>query len=103
MPTEYIGFLSAYRADSVIMVSISVCAPSPHQIRQGGSCEDYDDIEEVKKYSDWIEANKILWAVTNSLGVPTEMPEDKIDQVWNTWGIIEKKHFRLTEYTGDME
>ncbi len=67
------------------------------------SCEDYDDIEEVKKYSDWIEANKILWAVTNSLGVPAEMPEDKIDQVWNTWGIIEKKHFRLTEYTGDME
>jgi len=65
--------------------------------------EAYDDIERNKAVCDWFESDRILWAVTNKLGEPDEMPPEKIDQTWNIWGRIEEKHFVLKEYRGAPE
>ena len=56
-------------------------------------------IEELKKDSSWIQAENIIWAVTDKYGNPTEMPTNKIDQTWNVYGKTEHRHFNLTPYT----
>ena len=56
-------------------------------------------IEELKKDSSWIQAENIIWAVTDKHGNPTEMPTNKIDQTWNVYGKTEHRHFNLTPYT----
>ena len=57
-----------------------------------------DHIEELKKQSSWIQAERIIWATTDSNGNPTELPTDKIDQTWSVWGKIEHHHFDLTPF-----
>lgn len=61
-----------------------------------------DEIEEMKQYCTWIQADRILWAVTDENGSPAELPSDKIDQTWWVWGKTEYKHFSLKEYSGDQ-
>ncbi len=63
--------------------------------------QSYDHIQELKQDSSWVQAERILWAVTDSLGNPTELPTDKIDQTWHIWGEIRHRHFDLTPYKGD--
>ena len=43
----------------------------------------------------------VLWAITDSDGIPIEMPPERIDQVWNVWGKMEEKHFDLKAFDGD--
>lgn len=61
--------------------------------------DSYLHIEELKADSSWIEAERIIWAVTDKDGRPTELPDDKIDQTWDICGKIEHHHFSLTPYT----
>ncbi len=60
-----------------------------------------DEINDAKKYATWLEAERLLWAVTDENGKPAEMPDDKIDQDWVVFGKAEHHHFTLKEYTGD--
>ena len=53
-------------------------------------------IEELKKSSSWIQAKRLIWAITDKDGFPTELPADKIDQTWNIYGEIQHHHFELT-------
>ena len=55
-----------------------------------------DHIEELKKESSWVQAERLILAITDSNGNPTELPADKIDQTWNIYGKIEHHHFELT-------
>ena len=55
-----------------------------------------DHIEELKKESSWVQAERLIWAITDSNGNPTELPADKIDQIWDIYGKIEHHHFELT-------
>ena len=55
-------------------------------------------IEEFKKECSWIQAENIIWALTDENGNPTEMPPYKIDQTWNIYGKIEHRHFDLIPY-----
>ena len=57
-----------------------------------------DHIEELKKESSWIQAERLIWATTDSNGNPTELPADKIDQTWINYGKIEHHHFDLTPF-----
>lgn len=59
-------------------------------------------LEELKAESSWVQAERIVWAVTDSSGKPAEMPADKIDQVWTVWGKTERHHFELSPYQGSM-
>lgn len=61
--------------------------------------DSYLHIEELKADSSWIEAERIIWAVTDKDGRPTELPDDKIDQTWDIWGKIEQHNFSLSPYT----
>ncbi|MBQ8163525.1 MAG: hypothetical protein IJZ93_04070 [Clostridia bacterium] len=60
-------------------------------------------IEELKKESSWVQAENIIWAVTDEYGNPTEMPANKIDQVWQIYGKIEHHHFDLKPYNGNNQ
>ena len=53
-------------------------------------------IEELKKDSTWIQAERIIWATTDKYGNPTELPAYKIDQTWCIYGKTEHHHFDLT-------
>ena len=64
------------------------------------SDQSIDHIEELKKESSWIQAERLIWATTDSNGNPTELPADKIDQTWNIYGKIEHHHFDLTPFDG---
>ena len=57
-----------------------------------------DHIEYLKKESSWIQAERLIWATTDSKGNPTELPKDKIDQTWRIFGKIEHHHFDLTPF-----
>ena len=57
-----------------------------------------EHIEELKKDSSWIEARRIIWAVTDENGNPAEMPDYMIDQTWNIYGKISYHHFDLKPY-----
>lgn len=60
------------------------------------------DINTIKRYCNWVECERIYWAVTDGYGTPTEMPDDRIDQVWNVWGKTEYHHFDFPEYKGPV-
>lgn len=55
-------------------------------------------IEDLKNSSTWIQADRLIWATTDSHGNPTELPKNKIDQVWNIYGKKEHHHFDLVPY-----
>ncbi|MBQ9743875.1 MAG: hypothetical protein IJW19_01995 [Clostridia bacterium] len=55
-------------------------------------------IEELKKDSSWIQAESIIWAVTDEYGKPTEMPANIIDRTRIVYGKTEHHHFDLTPY-----
>ncbi len=62
--------------------------------------DDYDfDTEEGRLNAmtevGWIEAVDLCWAVTDAKGTPVEMPADRIDQVWVTYGVKSYHHFEL--------
>lgn len=56
-------------------------------------------MEECRRYATWVEAERLFWAVTDEEGNPVELPEDRVNQVWNTNGKEEEKHFELKEFT----
>ena len=55
-------------------------------------------IDELKNEISWVEAENIIWAVTDENGKPAEMSASKIDQVWNIYGKTEYHHFDLMPY-----
>lgn len=57
-----------------------------------------DHIEELKKESSWVQAENIIWAITDEYGNPTEMPAYKFDQTWIIYGKTEHHHFDLTPH-----
>lgn len=64
-----------------------------------------DDITELNEYFrdvlkgiTWVEASQLIWAVTDGNGVPVELPDSRINQVWNSWGKQVEKHFTFLEY-----
>ena len=61
-----------------------------------------DNIDEITQYCNWVECERIIWAVTDGSGMPIEMPDDRIDQVWNVWGKTEYHHFDFPEYKGPV-
>lgn len=60
-----------------------------------------DHLDELKAYTTWVEAERLFWAITDGDGNPVEMPPDRIDQTWNSYGKILHKHFDLNEFRGD--
>ncbi len=60
-----------------------------------------EQIEAAKEYATWLEAERIIWAVTDEYGKPAEMPADKIDQDWLIYGKAEHHHFNLKPFSGD--
>ena len=44
---------------------------------------DTEQLNKVKQGATWVEAKRILWAITDKDGNPVEMPLKRIDQVWN--------------------
>lgn len=57
-------------------------------------------IAKLKTCCDWVQAGRIIWAVTDKEGNPMEMPPEKIDQVWHVYEKEERHHFDLTPYEG---
>ena len=55
-----------------------------------------EHIEELKKSSSWIQAERLIWATTDKNGIPTELPANRIDQTRNIQGKNEHHHFDLT-------
>ena len=55
-----------------------------------------EHIEELKKEASWVQAERIIWAMTDSRGLPMELPADVIDQTWVNYGKEEYHHFELT-------
>jgi len=55
-----------------------------------------EHIKELKKEASWVQAERIIWAMTDSHGFPTELPADMIDQTWMIYGKEEHHHFELT-------
>lgn len=64
---------------------------------------DQGQLDEAKKYTTWVEAKMVLWAITDGDGRPVEMPPERIDQVWNVWGTMVEKHFDLKAFNGDLD
>ncbi len=58
-----------------------------------------EKLEELKPHCTWIASERIMWAVTDSEGIPVELPVDRVNQTWHVWGKLEKKHFCLKEFT----
>lgn len=57
------------------------------------------NLEKVKKFATYVEAERLMWAVTDAEGNPVELPEDRINQVWKNWNEVEEKHFELDEFS----
>ena len=38
-----------------------------------------------------MKAERLFWAVTDAEGNPVEMPQNRMDQVWNVYGVTEEK------------
>ncbi|MBD5083281.1 MAG: hypothetical protein HDT34_03875 [Clostridiales bacterium] len=60
-----------------------------------------EHLEEIKQYTTWVEAERIFWAITDADGNPVEMPSERINQVWISYGKREEKHFDLKAFNGD--
>lgn len=62
-----------------------------------------DQIKEVQKYATWIEADQIIWAVTDADGNPAEMPDSRIKQTWHVNGNPIERKFDLKPYQKDPD
>lgn len=60
-----------------------------------------EHLDEIKEDSTWVEAEKIVWAVTDENGDPAEMPDDKLHQIWRIWGKREERNFSFKAFEGD--
>ena len=60
-------------------------------------------LDKLKTYTTWVEAERIMWAITDADGNPIEMPPERKDQVWNVDGKQIEEHFDLKEFQGDWE
>lgn len=60
-----------------------------------------EHLDEMKESTTWVEARNVFWAVTDADGNPVEMPLNRINQVWNIYGVQKEKHFELKEFGGD--
>lgn len=61
-----------------------------------------DHLDDLKKYTSWIEAGGLCWALTDGNGkAREEVPETYYDQTWSVFGKTEKHHFDLKEFRGD--
>lgn len=69
----------------------------------GWDIHDREQLDEVKKRTTWVEAGRILWAITDADGNPVEMPLNRINQIWNIWGKTEEKYFDLKVFDGDVD
>lgn len=65
--------------------------------------DSFDHTDELKKDSSWIEAERIIFSVTDENGDPAEMPDYMIDQTWNIYGKIEYHHFDFKPYAEKSE
>lgn len=65
--------------------------------------EHMDELEQAKICTTWVEAEWLFWAVTDAEGNPVEMPADRIDQEWEVYGTVERKHFNLKEFKGNWD
>lgn len=45
----------------------------------------------------WVECRQLNWAVTDGAGQPVEMPADRLNQVWHSYGKTTEKHFSFQE------
>lgn len=66
-------------------------------------CIDGDNeyLEDMKKHLTWVQADALVWAVTDCYGNPVECPVTRLDQIWNMYGEKTEKHFRFKEYVHD--
>ena len=62
---------------------------------------DNEYLEDLKKHLTWIQAEKLIWAVTDGNGNPIEIPQTRLDQIWNDYGTKIEKHFRFKEFVHD--
>lgn len=65
--------------------------------------ENPEKLEECKKFATVVESERLMWAITDADGNPVEMPDDRINQVWESWDKKEEKHFVLDEFTGGWD
>lgn len=45
----------------------------------------------------WVKSREMTWAVTDGEGQPVEIPENRLNQVWNVYGETVEKHFSFRE------
>lgn len=66
-------------------------------------CIDGDNeyLEDLKKHMTWVQADALIWAVTDSYGSPVECPSTRMDQIWNVYGEKIEKHFRFKKFDHD--
>lgn len=69
----------------------------------GWGDESSEHLDELKKYTTWVEAERVFWAITDADGNPVEMPEDRIHQIWRSYDVETEKHFDLKPFEGDWE
>lgn len=63
-----------------------------------------DDVTEANEYYQdvlkgltWVEADRLVWAVTDENGAPVELPYDRLHQIWNSNGTEIAKDFGFQE------
>lgn len=61
-----------------------------------------DDVTEYElescTFATWVEADQLIWAVTDGDGQPIEMPAKRLHRVWNDCGKRVEKHFQFEGY-----
>lgn len=62
---------------------------------------DNEYLEDLKKHLTWIQAEKLIWAVSDGNGKPVEMPATRLNQIWNDYGVKIEKHFQFKEFVQD--
>ena len=55
-----------------------------------------DELESCT-FATWVEADQLIWAVTDGDGQPIEMPPDRFHQIWNVFDKPVEKHFQFEE------
>lgn len=63
----------------------------------------YEDLSKLKEYSTWVEAKRVLWAATDSDGVPVEMPTYHIDCDCVYYDKKYHEHYDIVPFTGNFE
>ena len=62
-----------------------------------------EHIDEIKKYTTWVRARSLIWAITDGEGNPIEMPAERIDQIWidTVNNTRQEYHFNLKPLEGE--